>query len=55
VQLFRLGKGLAAPCEEIGRRAAFLPMERIAAPQGARRTIRLDAALTLRDSCGRPR
>jgi len=46
---------VAQPCEEIGRRAAFLLMERIAAPQGARRTIRLDAALTLRDSCGRPR
>ena len=28
---------VAQPCEEIGRRAAFLLMERIAAPQGARR------------------
>ena len=46
---------VAQPCEEIGRRAAFLLMERIAAPEGARRTVRLDAALRLRDSCGRPR
>ena len=36
---------VAQPCEEIGRRAAFLLMERIAAPEGARRTVRLDAAL----------
>ena len=35
---------IAQPCEEIGRRAAFLLMERIAAPDGARRTLRLDAA-----------
>ena len=46
---------VAQPCEEIGRRAAFLLMERIAAPEGARRTVRLDAALKLRDSCARPR
>ncbi len=46
---------IAQPCEEIGRRAAFLLMERIAAPEGARRTVRLDAALKLRDSCARPR
>ena len=46
---------VAQPCEEIGRRAAFLLMERIAAPEGARRTVRLDAALRLRDSCARPR
>jgi len=45
---------VAQPCEEIGQRAAFLLMERIAAPGGARRTIRLDAALRLRDSCARP-
>jgi LacI family transcriptional regulator len=45
---------VAQPCEEIGKRAASLLMERIAAPQGAPRTIRLDAALRLRDSCGRP-
>jgi hypothetical protein len=30
-------------------------MERIAAPEGARRTVRLDATLRLRDSCARPR
>ena len=46
---------VAQPCEEIGRRAAFLLMERIAAPSGARRTVRLDAALRLRHSCARPR
>jgi LacI family transcriptional regulator len=46
---------IAQPCEEIGRRAAFLLMERIAAPEGARRTVRLDAMLRLRDSCARPR
>jgi LacI family transcriptional regulator len=45
---------VAQPCEEIGRRAAFLLMERIAAPGGARRTVRLDAALKLRGSCARP-
>jgi LacI family transcriptional regulator len=46
---------VAQPCAEIGRRAAFLLMERIAAPDGARRTIRLDAAIVKRDSCGTPR
>jgi LacI family transcriptional regulator len=46
---------VAQPCVEIGRRAAFLLMERIAAPEGARRTIRLDATLVERDSCGAPR
>jgi LacI family transcriptional regulator len=46
---------VAQPCEEIGRRAAFLLMERIAAPDGVRRTVRLDATLRLRDSCARPR
>ena len=46
---------VAQPCEEIGRRAAFLLMERIVAPSGARRTVRLDAALRLRHSCARPR
>jgi LacI family transcriptional regulator len=30
-------------------------MERIAAPEGSRRTIRLDAAIVERESCGRPR
>ena len=45
---------LAQPCEEIGRRAAALLVERIACPDGERRTIRLAAALRLRDSCGPP-
>jgi LacI family transcriptional regulator len=30
-------------------------MERIAAPDGARHTVQLDAAIIERDSCGRPR
>lgn len=46
---------VAQPCEEIGRRAAFLLVERIAAPGGARRTVRLDARLRLRDARARPR
>ncbi|GLR87842.1 LacI family DNA-binding transcriptional regulator [Bradyrhizobium iriomotense] len=46
---------VAQPCAEIGRRAAFLLMERIAAPEGARRTIQLDAAIIERESCGRPK
>jgi len=45
---------VAQPCAEIGRRAAFLLMERIAAPHGARRTIRLDATIVERESCGVP-
>jgi LacI family transcriptional regulator len=46
---------LAQPCEEIGRQAAALLVERIASSHGERRTIRLDASLRLRDSCGPPR
>ncbi|MDA9411069.1 LacI family DNA-binding transcriptional regulator [Bradyrhizobium sp. CCBAU 45384] len=46
---------VAQPCAEIGRRAAFLLMERIAAPQGARRSIQLDAVIIERESCGRPK
>ena len=45
---------VAQPCVEIGRRAAFLLMERIAAPQGARRTILLDAEIVERESLGAP-
>ena len=45
---------IAQPCEEIGRRAAILLMERIAAPNGPRRSLRLDARLIVRNSCGRP-
>ena len=44
---------VAQPCANIGRRAAYLLVERIAAPDGARRTIRLDASIMKRDSCGR--
>jgi LacI family transcriptional regulator len=46
---------LAQPCEEIGRQAAALLVERISSSHGERRTIRLDASLRLRDSCGPPR
>jgi len=45
---------VAQPVAEIGRRAAFLLMERMAAPDGARRTIRLETSLVERDSCGAP-
>jgi len=45
---------VAQPCVEIGRQAAFLLMERIAAPEGARRTVRLEASIVARESCGRP-
>ena len=45
---------VAQPCEEIGKRAAILLMERIAAPDGPRRSLRLDARLIVRDSCARP-
>ncbi|WP_246731793.1 LacI family DNA-binding transcriptional regulator [Methylocapsa sp. S129] len=45
---------VAQPCEEIGRRAAALLIERIASADGARRTIRLDGTLIERNSCGRP-
>ena len=45
---------VAQPCEEIGRQAAALLSERIAAADGPRRTIRLDGTLIQRDSCGAP-
>lgn len=45
---------MAQPCEEIGRQAAALLIERIAAPEGKRRTIQLDVVLKERDSCGPP-
>jgi LacI family transcriptional regulator len=46
---------VAQPCHEIGRGAAFLLRERIAAPEGARRTARFDATLKLCGSCAGPR
>jgi LacI family transcriptional regulator len=46
---------VAQPCAEIGRRAAALLMERIADPHGARQSIRLDASIVERDSCGAPK
>lgn len=45
---------MAQPCEEIGRRAAALLVERINASQGERQTIRLDCTLVERASCARP-
>ena len=44
---------VAQPCAEIGRQAAALLGERIADPQGARRTVRLLPSLSLRNSVGR--
>jgi len=45
---------VAQPCAEIGRQAASLLMERIAAPDAPPRTIRLEASIVERDSCGAP-
>ena len=45
---------VAQPCEEIGKRAASLLIERIANPSGAPQSVRLDARLIIRDSCARP-
>jgi LacI family transcriptional regulator len=41
------------PCSELGRQAAGLLMDRIGAPDGARKAIRLAPTLRLRASCGR--
>ena len=46
---------VAQPCEEIGRRAAALLLQRIAEPDRARETIRLPARLVVRESCARIR
>lgn len=46
---------VAQPCEEIGKRAASLLVERIGDPGGAPQSVRLDAKLVVRDSCGGPR
>lgn len=43
---------VAQPCHEIGRSAASLLVERIAAFDGKRRTIRLKPHLIVRNSCG---
>ncbi|MDQ0467770.1 LacI family DNA-binding transcriptional regulator [Labrys wisconsinensis] len=45
---------VAQPCEEIGRQAAALLVERIARPDGPRQTVRLPPALRPRASCGSP-
>jgi LacI family transcriptional regulator len=39
------------PCAELGRQAAALLIERIAAPTGPRRSVRLPAMLNVRASC----
>lgn len=46
---------LARPAPEIGRRAGFLLRERITVPPSSGRTIKLDAALVARQSCGGPK
>jgi LacI family transcriptional regulator len=46
---------MAQPCADIGRIAAEMLMERIVDPDGPRRTIRLDAKIIERDSCGAPK
>lgn len=46
---------VAQPCAEIGKRAAELLIERIANPDGQRTTVRLDAVIVNRASCGPPR
>ncbi len=45
---------VAQPCQEIGREAASLLIERITKPDGKRRTIRLKPRLVVRTSCGCP-
>jgi LacI family transcriptional regulator len=45
---------IAQPCADLGRQAAALLVERIAAAAAPRRTIRLEARLVVRDSCARP-
>lgn len=45
---------IAQPCQEIGREAASLLIERITKPDSARRTIRLKPRLVVRTSCGCP-
>jgi len=43
---------LAQPCQQLGIRAVELLMRRLNQPEAKRRTIRLDPALRLRNSCG---
>lgn len=44
---------MAQPCEEIGRQAASLLVQRIESPEGQRRAIRLEPTLQVRESCRR--
>ncbi len=43
---------IAQPCQEIGIRAIGLLLKRIQEPERMAKTIRLEATLTIRDSCG---
>jgi LacI family transcriptional regulator len=45
---------VAQPCNDIGKQAANLLIERIDAPEAARRTLRLSPTLKVRESCGAP-
>jgi LacI family transcriptional regulator len=45
---------IAQPCQEIGRRAAALLVERIGRQDDRKRTIRLQPTLIVRNSCGCP-
>ncbi len=45
---------VAQPCNDIGQQAANLLVERIADPEGARQTLRLDPNLKIRASCRAP-
>jgi LacI family transcriptional regulator len=45
---------IAQPLEQIGAKALNLLIKRIKNPQGSRQTIRLSAALNIRNSCGCP-
>jgi LacI family transcriptional regulator len=45
---------IAQPCQQIGREAATLLVERITRQDGERRTIRLKPRLVVRTSCGCP-
>ncbi|HZF33669.1 MAG TPA: LacI family DNA-binding transcriptional regulator [Candidatus Angelobacter sp.] len=45
---------IAQPCQEIGRRAAALLVDRIKGQDERKRTIRLQPSLVIRNSCGCP-
>jgi LacI family transcriptional regulator len=45
---------LAQPCQELGRRAAVMLVERIKRPDAKKRVVRLRPSLIIRNSCGCP-